>query len=238
MGVMDSYIHIPPTRISAKTGIKMRTSILDLWLGDVRRFYYSRESLKRAQTTWYGEALNPQQKHDVCCKMRKDYGALFGRVAAGQFDDESWPNDVEGLLSFVILSHPLGRRIHKNKCEAYSLDEQAINRVKRSIDSGIHRQIMVIERKFLYLPLVYSENIGDHTLAKECHIQTVQDAKDRRGYQHIQAKVEADLECLNEHTAVLERFGRYPHRNAVLQRTSTQEEMEFLEDSSTKSYGV
>jgi uncharacterized protein (DUF924 family) len=150
--------------------------------------------------------------------MRKTYGTIFGRVAAGQFDEIAWPLDADGLVSFVILSHKLGRHIHRNQLQAYNNDEEAMRRVKKSIDLGLDRkvkrsslivtanvsypQVPIIERQFIYLPFMFSEDPNDHVIGREMFCRTVQDAIDGRAYEHIQAKAREFLKRFEAHTAV------------------------------------
>jgi uncharacterized protein (DUF924 family) len=119
----------------------------------------------------------------------------------------------EALAAVVVLDQ-FPRNMFRSDPRAYATDLQALGIAKAAIASGFDSSLEIAERLFLYLPLEHSEDLGDQAMA--CRLTAA--TGDVRWTRYAQA-----------HMAIIERFGRFPHRNAVLGRRSTPEELAFLQ---------
>jgi len=124
-----------------------------------------------------------------------------------------WRDDVETLLAAVILLDQFSRNIHRDTAEAFAGDPLALALVRIAFDHGWEKDLEPERRAFLYMPLMHAE---DRALQAESL---------RR---FAEPGLEYNLDFAREHAAVIERFGRFPTRNAALGRESTAEEAEYL----------
>lgn len=140
------------------------------------------------------------------------FGALLGQ--AGQGELYGWRAQPRGRLAEVIVLDQFPRNIHRGSAQAFGLDSMALALAQEAVASGADQALEAIERSFLLLPYMHSESALIHVEAE-------------RLYRANGLTENYDFEL--KHKAIIDRFGRYPHRNAILGRTSTAEELAFLE---------
>jgi uncharacterized protein (DUF924 family) len=138
--------------------------------------------------------------------------------------DEAWATTPSGALAEILLLDQVSRVVHRGKAEAFTNDPAARTALNRALDRDQHRQLRPIECCFLYMPLMHSEDPADHirsiTLFTELVEATAHTAR-AKSYTY-------NLKAAQDHQRIVDRFGRYPHRNHALGRTSTPEELAFL----------
>lgn len=125
-----------------------------------------------------------------------------------------WRKDAKGRLAEVIVLDQFSRNIYRNTPEAFAQDGMALILAQEAIALGADKQLSPIERSFLYLPFMHSESKVIHEWAE-------------RLYRDNGLPENYDFEL--RHKVIIDRFGRYPHRNAILGRESTAEEVVFLQ---------
>lgn len=125
-----------------------------------------------------------------------------------------------GSLALVILLDQFSRNLFRDDARAFATDEKALGVAKTALARGFDRDLTPLQRIFLYLPFQHSEDLGDQHLSVR-HFDSLGDEK---VFHFIQ-------DAARRHLDIIQRFGRYPHRNAVLGRVSTSEERRFLESS-------
>ena len=131
---------------------------------------------------------------------------------------EDWQDKPESCLALIILLDQFSRNLYRNNSLAFSYDYKTRLIVNEAVDRGDLENLEIDKRFFLILPLIHSENINDHTFA---HNLCDTYLKNHLKYKKIK-------EQFDYHTIPIKRFGRYPHRNKVLDRESTDLEKEFL----------
>ncbi|MEE9452391.1 MAG: DUF924 family protein [Gammaproteobacteria bacterium] len=187
-------------------------NILHFWFGEISDNGQVTEVYR--QRWWYKDPVFDQ-------KIAAEFGDDLKRAIAGEY--EAWQEDARSCLALIILLDQFSRHIYRDSAMAYHQDEKALALAELAIDKGYPRQLCPIETSFLYMPLMHSEdkNRQQHcvTLFTELHTQVAEDQ---------QSLFAASLDFAEQHKAVIDRFGRYPHRNAVLGRHSNSEEMAFL----------
>ncbi len=143
--------------------------------------------------------------------LRERFGPLHVRAAADELDGlEERP---AGSLALCLLLDQLPRKIFRGTPRAFATDAKARGVATRTVDRGFDRRLPEEFRLFLYLPFEHSEDLEDQ----------------RRGVELFQTLGDADgLHWAVRHLEVIARFGRFPHRNAILRRESTAEEQAFL----------
>lgn len=145
--------------------------------------------------------------------VRERLGGAHEAAAAGRLDD--WRATPEGALALVVLLDQVPRNIHRGTPRAFATDPAALAVAKAAIDKGFDRDLGRDQKLLLYLPLEHSEALADQERSVVL-FSAMGSAK------HTDYAV--------RHRDIIARFGRFPHRNAILGRASTDEELRFLEE--------
>lgn len=157
-------------------------------------------------------------------EIRARFAALHAEVAAGRRDD--WERTARGALAKVLVLDQFSRVLYRDRDRAFRWDGEARAVTQRALEQAHDRELSLIERLFLYLPLMHAEDRATHRRALALFSGLAEEAEEaglaRADY--YRGTVGWEL----RHKEIIDRFGRYPHRNFVLERTSTPEELEFL----------
>ena len=124
-----------------------------------------------------------------------------------------WRNEPQGCLAEIIVLDQFSRNVFRNTPSAFSQDPMALVLAREAVRLKAHTLLNPTERSFLLLPFMHSESTQIHVLAEQL-------------YREFAPPFNYEFEL--KHKAIIDRFGRYPHRNAILGRTSSAEEIEFL----------
>jgi uncharacterized protein (DUF924 family) len=162
---------------------------------------------------WFSE-LNAAQwwKKDV--ELDRQIAERFGSVlaAAARAELFAWRVAPQGRLAEVLILDQFSRHIHRNRPQSFANDALALALAQEAVARGVDDELTASERHFLYMPYMHSESAVIHKEAVRVFA--------KGGEQQY------DFEL--RHKAIIDRFGRYPHRNLILGRRSTPEEVEFL----------
>lgn len=165
---------------------------------------------------WFVETAPVQwfQKSEVFDDMiRERFMSLYDMAKDGFYD--GWMQDADGFLALCILLDQFPRNMFRDSPRAFESDEKARGVAGKAIALGLDKVVLQPKRRFVYLPFEHSENIEDQKRSVEL-FETMKD-EDPLGYEYAL-----------RHAQVIEKFGRFPHRNAILGRESTPEELEYL----------
>jgi uncharacterized protein (DUF924 family) len=143
-------------------------------------------------------------------EVRDRFLALHDALCRG--DHEDWPETARGALAYVIVLDQLSRNMFRGTARMFESDVRARAAARRAIDRGDDCHSSAEQRSFLYMPLMHSEDLADQD----------------RSVALFAAGPPDYLRYAEQHRDVIRRFGRFPHRNALLGRESTPEEQEFL----------
>ncbi len=164
---------------------------------------------------WFNE-LEPAQwwKKDpeLDQLIKERFASLYAKASIGEL--YQWRDTARGRLAEIIILDQFSRNMFRGSAQAFSTDSMAIVLTQEAIRAGQDTQLSAVERSFLYMPFMHSESVEIHELAKPLF--------DDVG-------IEGNIESAQQHFDIIKQFGRYPHRNQLLWRESTQEEMDFLE---------
>ena len=143
-------------------------------------------------------------------RFRDRFLGLHERAAAGRSD--GWMSSAEGALALLILLDQFPRNAFRDTARMYATDAMARRIARAALDRGLDLEVPEDLRNFMYLPLMHSEDPQDHVL---CVTKTATLGEDAQRF-------------ALHHQDVIRRFGRFPHRNALLGRASTPQEEEFI----------
>lgn len=164
---------------------------------------------------WFQE-LTPAQWFKKDDNMDRQIAERFSDVLARAAACEcfEWRRTAQGRLAEIIVLDQFSRNIYRNEARAFANDALALGLAQEAVANGADQTLSAVERNFLYMPYMHSESAAIHTVALQLFDQ---------------AGLENNLDFEKRHKAIIDRFGRYPHRNALLGRPSTPEEIEFLQ---------
>jgi len=153
--------------------------------------------------------------------MRERFEPVVAQAASGALN--SWLATPIGRLSLILLVDQFPRSMYRDTPQAFAFDTLARQWCKEGIAQRVHDRLRPIERVFFYLPLEHSEALADQDEVVSRYRQLVADADPR-----LRTSFEGFLDFAVRHRDIIARFGRFPHRNRVLGRESTEDEMAFL----------
>ena len=175
----------------------------------------------RANALWWGkdEALDTE--------VRERFGSTLAAARDGALDH--WAETARGRVALIIVLDQLSRNIFRGDPETYAADEQARALALAGLERGHDRELSAMQRMFFYMPLEHSESLADQercvelmgALANEVAADPAADPALRESFAVV-------VDFAIRHRDIVARFGRFPHRNALLGRASTPAELEFL----------
>jgi uncharacterized protein (DUF924 family) len=125
-----------------------------------------------------------------------------------------WRSTIQGRLAEIIVLDQFSRNIFRGKPQSFSSDALALGLAQEAISLNIHHELTAIERSFLYMPFMHSESLSIHEVALALYKNN---------------GIEANIDFEIKHRDIIVKFGRYPHRNSILDRKSSPEELAFLQ---------
>lgn len=187
-------------------------AIIEFWFGSNPN---DSAVAKEKSPLWWSKS--PQADDEV----RRRFENLVTKAAAGELSD--WQTTPQGRLALILLTDQFPRNIYRDTPKAFAYDPKALAECLDGIARGLDLKLRPIERVFFYLPLEHSESL-------EHQQQSVKQFRELvNGVGADQKDVFAEyLDFAVRHRNIIERFGRFPHRNKILGRESTAEEAAFL----------
>jgi len=192
--------------------------ILDFWFGSRP---YAREAVLRRMRLWFGHADAPELRPQADEMLRQRFGRLVSAAALGACD--LWESSPRRRLALILLLDQFPRHIYRGQARAYLQDRRALALTVGGMQLGADAALDPVERIFFYMPLAHAES-------RELQEESVS------AFRRLAAEGPADLAMLfaaaveraEQLQAIIRRFGRFPHRNAVLGRESGAEEANWL----------
>lgn len=152
-------------------------------------------------------------------RLREHFGELVTRALADELDH--WAGSDPGLIALVLLLDQFTRSLHRGTAKAFAGDERALGLAQHCIETGHYQRLPAIHQAFLYMPLEHCE---DPEVQEEC-VTLFEELAVVTGSEAIAGFTRYAV----AHRDVIAQFGRFPHRNALLGRESTPEELDYLQ---------
>lgn len=183
---------------------------------EVLGFWFS----DRARALWF--ASDPAFDQEI----RSQFGWVVVAGASGTLD--RWSSVVDGALALTIILDQFPRNLHRGSPRAFEHDGRARQVAGQAIDNQLDLAAPLDRRMFFYLPFQHSESLSDQERSVELFSRwAMAHPESQRAY------ADDHLVYAHRHHEIIQRFGRFPHRNAVLGRSPTPAELAFLEESSS-----
>ncbi len=149
-------------------------------------------------------------------QVQERFGPLYERAAAGELD--GWREEARSCLALVICLDQFPRNMFRGDGRTHATDDKALETARYALERALDRELPPFQRVFVYMPFMHSESVEDQRRSVELFGRLAEKpgAPDLTSY-------------AVGHMEIVERFGRFPHRNVILGRESTPEEAEFLQ---------
>lgn len=187
--------------------------ILDFWFGDLDE---------------KGLPDGPHRNRWFCSSKRFDQEIRRRFLSMVLFASEQglghWRTEAGGKLAEIILLDQFSRNIFRGGALAFEQDKLANKLCKEAMRKGDDMALPPVQRAFIYMPLEHAERLEDQALSVECYEQLVAATSGV-----VQDFMTSFLRSAQDHKDIIERFGRFPHRNQALGRSSTEAEKEYLD---------
>lgn len=195
----------------------------------------STKTIDEITTFWLGPALDsPQAAADrrdwwykggkpVDDEIRARFGPLVARACEGELSD--WPETSNGAFAMILLLDQFTRNLYRGTPDAYLGDARAFEIVKQTIASKLDLALHPVARIWLYHPYHHAESVADQDKGLALLNDILESAPEL-----WHAYIQRSIKGWTRHRNIVARFGRFPHRNRVLDRTSTPEEITFMEE--------
>lgn len=175
-----------------------------------------RDSQQEILHFWFVES-KPQQwfqrNEDFDSLIRDRFQQTYVMASTGLCD--AWMKDADGCLALIVLLDQFPRNMYRGTSKAFQTDANARRIANHAISKGFDQVLNPVKRRFIYLPFEHSENLEDQKRSVELFSKMVED--DPLGHEYAL-----------RHYRVIEQFGRFPHRNAILGRPNTAQEEVYL----------
>lgn len=178
--------------------------ILDFWFDSPQSPDYGKE-----RSFWF------TKKPEFDRQLSDRFLSTYEQAAAGELD--SWEDSPRSCLALLLLLDQFPRNMFRGTPKSFATDAKALAVANNAIAKGFDQYLLPVQRWFIYLPFEHSENIADQQRCVDL-FATLKDDPDSA----------ATIDYALRHKSVIERFGRFPHRNKILGRETTLAESEFL----------
>lgn len=159
----------------------------------------------RVKSQWF--ASTPELDKEV---MEK-YEAIWEQAASGELDD--WGDDPDGCLALVIILDQFPLNMFRGQAKSFKTEDKAVDVALTAVNEGLDQKIEKEKLAFLYMPFMHSEDLTNQDISVKLYKEN---------------NLDANIKFAEHHRDIIRKFGRFPHRNGILGRESTAEEIVYL----------
>lgn len=187
--------------------------VLDFWLGDLDEHGLAASDKSKA---WWKKSA------DFDREIRERFGADSAALLAGENRD--WLETSRGALAAVIVLDQFSRNMYRDQAAMYAGDSLAVAFATAAIKKGFDRTLPTDARVFFYMPFMHAEDVELQDRCVSLFASMLDEVDEA-----AKGRVESNVKFAKQHRDIVAKWGRFPHRNEILGRDSTAEEIEFLQ---------
>jgi len=187
--------------------------VLDYWFSDAAET--KPEKLDAHFQRWFQGGKETDQE------IKDRFGKAVEQAASDKL--AAWEISNDGILALIILLDQFTRNVYRGNGKAFAFDAKALRLSQKLIESGEDRKLPWPQRAFAYMPMQHAEDRDVQAKGVDAFAGLVDDVPD-----DLKKIVTGFLSSAREHKAIVDKFGRFPHRNKVLGRESTDDELSYL----------
>ena len=192
-------------------------NILDYWFGEIK----NDTTAENRSRLWFGGGTETDEY------ITKHFEALSLSALSHELHD--WQSTAKGSLALIILLDQFPLNMYRKSARPFDFESLGVEVCLNGLEKNQHLELSFVEKTFFYLPLEHSEN-ADHQAMCVDLCQILFD----EAPEHLKEHAQSTLDYAIRHKEIVDQFGHFPHRNEVLGRVSTNEEIEFLKDKSNR----
>lgn len=184
--------------------------VLDFWFGRSNSPEFG-----KVQKKWF------EKNADFDTEILTRFLPQYELAASGKLD--TWQDSPKNCLALIVLLDQFPRNMFRETPKAFATDSKALAAAQHAVNNNFDRELLQVEKWFIYLPFEHSENLENQQKSVEL-------------FRKLYGKSDIDsmIEYAMRHFKIIERFGRFPHRNEILGRETTPEEAEFLKQPGSR----
>ncbi len=163
---------------------------------------------------WYSDSVKNQwfaSTPELDMEIQEKYEEIWEKASSGELDE--WSNHPDGCLALIIILDQFPLNMFRGQAKSFKTERKAIevawNARKNDFDQKIEKEKLA----FLYMPFMHSEDLADQDMSVSLYRES---------------KLDANISFAEHHREIIRKFGRFPHRNKILERESTEEEISYL----------
>jgi uncharacterized protein (DUF924 family) len=192
----------------------------------VREFWFGKlplspEELDYRMQLWFGTGRSPEERRAWDESIHTRFEPLVQQAIAGELD--AWADGPRRRMSLILLLDQFPRNIYRSSARAFAGDQPALALALSGMNSGADAALDPVERMFFYMPLQHSEALDVQDESVAAYRRLLMEAPDA-----LKSTFQSSLDFAERHRQVIARFGRFPHRNRILGRPSTPDEVAYL----------
>jgi uncharacterized protein (DUF924 family) len=186
--------------------------VLGFWFGYEKD---QKEVIRQQSGLWWGKDVN------IDFDIKERFEEIYQLAINDKLGD--WLNSIKGQLALIIVLDQFSRVINRDNADAFSQDSKALAIALEGVGKSYDNSLPFIERVFYYMPLEHSENLDNQSQSVELFQKLLFEVPE-----DMKKEFQGYLQFAEKHKEIIERFRRFPHRNKVLNRLSSAEELAFL----------
>ncbi len=191
------------------------TDVLEYWFGQQSS---DEDVIKEKSSLWWSKDENLDRE------IRDRFGELHDKACTGMLD--SWKKQPKSYLALIVLTDQFSRNMYRGTPKAFAQDPLALSLTVDGIELGMTKQLRWIEKVFFCMPLEHSESLAMQERSVKMFRELAGDVPESS-----KNAFSENIDFAVKHWEIINQFGRFPHRNAILNRESTPEEVNFLKQS-------
>ncbi|MGB8327432.1 MAG: DUF924 family protein [Steroidobacteraceae bacterium] len=193
-------------------------TVLEFWFG---KLPLAPQALNGRMLFWFGGREPAEVRAVRDREMQRRFDALLERAASGKL--ASWAASPRQRLALILLLDQIPRNVHRGTAAAFAQDAAALSLALEGVQSGADAALDPVERLFFYMPLQHAESRDVQEESVAAYRRLLGEAP-----VPLRSTFEAALRSAEQHRSIIDRFGRFPHRNAALARAATADEIAWL----------
>ena len=194
---------------------KRRDEILDFWFGELKEGEFPDEKRKM----WW--IKDTDFDNDIKSNFESDL------ISAKKGELKNWEDSPRGSLALLILLDQFSRNIYRDTEQSFAQDQMALDVCIRGLQKNFDKILHPVERAFYYIPFMHCEDLDMQKKSIEFYSALAEEFSSNLSLSDMLSQNKLFAE---KHYVIIKKFGRYPHRNKILGRTSTPEEIKFLQE--------
>lgn len=163
---------------------------------------------------WFSDRVKKQwfsSSSELDNELIEKYEAIWVKASSGKLDD--WGDDPDGCLALVIILDQFPLNMFRGQAKSFKTERRSVEIAQNAIKKELDQKIEKDKLAFLYMPFMHSEDLSDQDMSVKLYREN---------------NLEANIGFAEHHREIIRRFGRFPHRNRILGRESSEEELRYL----------